>query len=273
MPVVMNIPESLQLGEVIHQARHKPESHATLEGTYDGQPVIVKRGDGHLRREEAVLGAVDFDGIPKVVGYLEENGQNILIMGRLPGVTLSQYIALDDTWRSRELSIQEALHIVDGLSLCFESLHEAGYLYRDLNLSHVIISESRVGLVDHEWCVESDASGVGRVDNQAGTWETMAPEEFVVDNSMARTSNTYTLGVVLLQLVTGKNPFFVSVKETPNTELQRLRAKELHRQLPSIQTGHTDIDHILRQALQPEPSKRYQSVAAFRDALALLAEE
>jgi serine/threonine protein kinase len=159
------------------------------------------------------------------------------------------------------------IRIVDGLALCFEALHKAGYLYRDLNLDHVMVGESGIGLVDYEWCVKLDTSGSGHVDSRAGTWETMAPEEFEMGNVITSTSNIYTLGTVLLQLATRRNPFFVSPVEIPDFESQRLRAKELHQQLPGIHTADLKIDRILKQALQPTPGDRYQFVEEFRNAL------
>lgn len=265
----MNIPQDLRFGELIYQASHKPESHATFAGIYHGESVVIKRGDSNLHREEAVLRAVNYEGIPDFIGYFAENGQAVLVMQQIPGVSLSQYIELDDNWQSRELPIKEVIRIVDGLAQCFEALHKVGYLYRDLNLAHVIVSETRIGLIDHEWCVKLDISGSGRVDSQAGTWETMAPEEFGMDNIITRTSNTYTLGTVLLQLTAREDPFFVSPEEIPHSGSQRQRAKELHQELPSIRTGNSEIDRVLYQALQPEPSKRYKSVTEFREALIL----
>jgi len=263
----MTMTQDLQFGELIHQSGYKPDSHATFTGTYKGLPVIIKQGDSHLRHEETVLQAVNYTGIPEIVGYFEEKEKDVLVMKRISGVSLSRYIELGNNWQSRKLPLKEALRIVDGLAQCFEALHKAGYLYRDLNLSHVIVDGLNVGLVDYEWCVKMDTSGLGRVDSRAGTWETMAPEEFEVGNTIAPMSNTYTLGIVLLQLTTGKNPFFVSSEEISNSESQRLRAKELHQQLQNIHTGSKKIDHILNRSLRPMPEERYQSVAEFRGAL------
>jgi eukaryotic-like serine/threonine-protein kinase len=265
----MSMPQGLQLGAAIHQAAHKPESHATFEGVYEGLPVIIKRGDTRLRREEGVLRAVNSDGIPKVAGYFEADGQDLLVMESIPGVPLSQYVELEDNWHSRRLSIRESIRIVDGLALCFNALHNAGYLYRDLDLAHVLVGTSRIGLVDHEWDVKLSEAGAGVVDSRAGTWETMAPEEFIVGNNMTPASNTYTLGVALLQLATGENPFFVAPEAFHTSESQREQAKELHELLPRIYTGSPSVDHILDRALQPEPSDRYQSIPEFREALIL----
>jgi serine/threonine protein kinase len=266
--VPMNLPKELQLGEVLYQTPDKPASSAILAGTYAGQFAIFKRGDSnHLRREEAILRTAHFEGIPSVLDYIEDGEHDFLVMERLAGTHLSKYIGLDSSWHSRELEIEEALCIVDGLALCFDALHKVGYLYRDLNLDHVIVNETKVGLVDHEWCVLADKAGWGRVDSRAGTWETMAHEEFRVGNRITRASNTYTLGVVLLQLTTRINPFFISAAEAPNVEIGRINTRSLHERLPDIQTTNIALDSMLNVALQPTPNRRYQSVTEFREAL------
>ena len=234
-------------------------------------PVFTKVGDEHLRREEAVLRAVDFEGIPKVVAYNQVDGQDFLVMQQLPGVPLDQHIGLDRSWNSRQLPLEETLRIVDGVAACFEALHQVGYLYRDLNLGHVIVSDSGIGLVDHEWDVKVASAGHACVDSMAGTWETMAPEEFAVGDVMHLSSNTYTLGVVLLQLATGRNPFHVSPEKIADSSAQRQQAGQLHKQLPMIDSGHRGVDQMLEQALAPEMSARYQSVTEFRRSLQALA--
>jgi len=158
----MIFPKELRIDRVIRQASHKPASYATLEGTYAGQPVIVKRGGSQLRYEEAVLRAASFVGIPKVIDYLENDENDYLLMERLVGIPLSQYIDLDNMWHSKIVDTKDVIRITNVLALCFSALHEANYLYRDLSFGHVLVSDARIGLVDYEWCIHADKSGWGK---------------------------------------------------------------------------------------------------------------
>jgi serine/threonine protein kinase len=98
----------------------------------------------------------------------------------------------------------------------------------------------------------------------------MAYEEFRVGNRMTHASNTYTLGVVLLQLVTGNSPFFISANEVSNSEVGRVNTRDLHKELPNIKTGNIALDNVLKEALQPAPSKRFQTIKEFLEALSAL---
>jgi len=270
--------DRLQLGRQIYKPHYKTDNAATFEATYDGQPVIAKRGDEHLRREAGILQAVEranngiATGIPKCIAYLEDTKQNhFLVMERLPGMPLIELIGLSEEWESRPLPPAEATRITDGLATCFAALHRADYLYRDLILGHILVDHARISLVDCEWSVLMDPkTHIAQVDNRAGTWETMAPEEFEVGNIMTPTSNTYTLGIVLLQLLTGRNPFYITKESIPDADQRRHATQQLQQTLPKIATRNPSFDQIIIQALQPEPARRYQTVADFQQALEVM---
>ena len=217
--------EGLVLSGGVHDSPFKGTGFSTGLGTYKGTGVVVKSGDQRLAREAAILLSVSYRGIQQVIELEKSSASYQLVLEMLPGIGLAEYINLDKSWHSKTLELAEATAVVDGLALCFQALLKADYLYRDLNLNHVILNGSEISLVDVEWSVGKDLEGVWRVDSLGGTWETMAHEEFRVGNPMTVMSSTYTLGVVLLQLVSGGNPFHVDPISTPNSEVRRFKTR------------------------------------------------
>ncbi len=258
---------SLFIGEKIGQSRFKDAGEGTFAGEFNGKAVIIKRGGKSLITEAATLQAIDDENIPKLIKLIKGEDDNILIMTRLEGVPLTELIELNSNWTSRPQKIDVAIRITQGVALAFNAVRRAGRLYRDLNLDHVLVGSVAIGLCDHEADVAVDDRGNGLIAHIIGTWETMAPEEFILGGTMSEASNTYTLGVLLLQLVMGNNPFFKAGSEDINIDDLRKLVNESHLQDPTINTGIVGVDRLLTKALAPRPLDRYQTIDAFYEAV------
>ena len=235
---------------------------------YKGQNVFIKVGDERLKDEASVLGKVKYKNIPQLIELTNLlDGRFQLIMELFPGQPLDEYIELDSSWNSRKLPIKEAQAIITGLVNCLIVLRNKGYLYRDLNFNHVLIDGARVSLVDMEAAVKFESQAIWRTNSRTGTWEVMPHEEFRVGNRLLENAITYSLGVTTLQLATGSNPFFVSIKQIPNHEVRRVFVRELHKEIPLIHTSNNSLDAFLAKALQPVPSKRFEKIEDFQSAL------
>jgi serine/threonine protein kinase len=261
----------LRVDEQIYQSWFKGEGSGTYSGSYGDQPVIIKVGDERMAYEAEVLKAVPAESIPEYIMLREKTaGSFQLAMSRLAGVPLPEITKLESDWTSQVQPIEQAKRITLGLTAAFLALKEAGYLYRDLNLAHVLVAESSVGLCDHEADVRLEDGGCAIVDTRIGTWETMAPEEFEVGESMTEASSTYTLGVVMMQLVSGNSPFYVPNPDDLELDVLRESSRETHLILPRIDTNHHSLDDLLNKSLDPSPAKRFQTLSDFYEALSTL---
>lgn len=258
----------LEIFDVIHESSYKVPKASVAYGKYKGSEVIVKTGGEELARELDILRNIDDTRIPAVIDFgSNADGTNRLVLNKLPGTPLDQYIHLQPDWHSDRLGRQEAIRIVMGLSACFSVLKKAGFLYRDLNFGHILVDDEMISLVDHEWDISLSATGSGTVDSLAGTWETMAPEEYTVGNSINEASNIYTLGSVLLQLISGKSPFYISKDDEPDAEKRRDATLHLMEIFPGVNTGDAKLDEIVNTSLQWDPADRYKSIEDFRNAV------
>jgi len=256
--------------ETIHEPTYKSPHTVTYYGEYEGVPVVVKQAAGNLAREASILNDINYSGIPNVVDYLvQDNTTHLLILERLPGTALSTRIKLTDDWHSVPMQEIESVAIVDRLAVCFTALKNAGYIYRDLNFGHILTNQHDTSLVDHEWDVKLDANGVGIVDSLAGTWETMAPEEYEVNNVINEATTVFTLGTVLLQLLTGVSPFYIDPQEIPDENKRRNATLQRMQSFTGVTILRSDMNKILNKALHPDASQRYQEIEEFRNQLEL----
>lgn len=275
----VDLGDGIALGQLIHRPEWKAHLAGTYEGEKNGQALIVKQGlEEELQRERNVLAAVDYPGIPKLVSYTAESealgGSSRLAMEKLPGRSLRDRLEVNDRWQSKPIAPEAAVAITSSLAGCFDAMNKAGYVYRDLTPDHVLVDEKdgkfTAGLIDVEASERKDADGVARIGNSAqkrGTWETMSPEEFGQNAEADERSSVYSLSCMLNQMVTGESPFHVPYELSDDVESRRRFTEFLHQRGPNVQVGGK-LGEVIRTGLDPDPAKRYQTLRAFREALA-----
>ena len=257
----------LKILDTIHESFYKVPKASVSLGEYLGSEVIVKQGGKGLAREANILREIDGPHIPKVIEHYERSkDDHVLVLNKLSGMPLDALIQLQPDWSSSPIDSRRAIKIVQGLASCFTTLKNAGFLYRDLNLGHILVDGDEVGLVDHEWDVRLTNLDRATVDSLAGTWETMAPEEYEIGDDMTESSGVFTLGTVLLQLVSGRSPFYISSEDEPDAKLRRTATLKLMEAFDGIKTGDEQLDSVINKSLQFDPSNRFQSIEEFTTA-------
>jgi serine/threonine protein kinase len=148
-----------------------------------------------------------------VFRHEEESGVVLLLsMELLPGKTLSE------TLKNGRLSTGEALHILRDTTAALAAAHEAGIVHRDFKPDNVMLVPTGNGIravvmdfgIAHGSLTDRQEAltGTGEV---LGTLAYMAPEQ-VEGKPVSPATDTYSLGVVLYEMITGKRPF---TGETP----------------------------------------------------------
>lgn len=251
----------LHLGENLYQSPFKQTS-GVFEAEVDHENVVVKRRAEPMEREFHILQSLDHPLFPHVKAYFQQDDTYNLVLEKKPGTPLNQMINLDRNWRSEILRVPESINIVRELALGLVALRNFGYYYRDFNLGHIHVGDRVTALVDHEADVQIEADGSGIIDSHTGTWETMAPEEFMVGDRMTEAATTYSLAVILHQLTHGCNLFHLSHIEGKTVDEMREMSKEYHTKTPGAE-NFTHHQYLFKRALQAEPSRRYQTLEEF----------
>jgi eukaryotic-like serine/threonine-protein kinase len=141
---------------------------------------------------------------PNVVAVFDQgsDGENLyLAMEYVPGHTLRDLL----NERGR-LSPGEALDIMVSVLAGLGAAHQAGLVHRDVKPENVLLGEGRVKVVDFGLAravAEARQTKTGMV---IGTVAYLAPEQVSRSTADART-DVYAAGVMLFELVTGRQPF------------------------------------------------------------------
>jgi serine/threonine protein kinase/tetratricopeptide (TPR) repeat protein len=267
---------------------------------------LVKRGmdtDFILRRfrkERQILAALDH---PHIAGLLDggttEDGLPYFVMEFIEGQPLYSYC---DT---HQLNITERLKLFRSICDAVHYAHQKQVVHRDIKPSNVLVtSEGVPKLLDFGIAKLLNPQLAGDIthDPTATAMRLMTPEyaspEQVQGAPTTPTTDVYSLGVLLYELLTGHRPYRL-VNRAPH-EIARViceeapappsmiitRAEDL---LPSLSRGDDattlrqlylsrsttleslrralsgDVDNIVMQALRKEPEWRYQTAADLRD--------
>jgi eukaryotic-like serine/threonine-protein kinase len=132
-----------------------------------------------------------------------------LAMELLRGETLAARLR-----RAGPMSTEEALPLVSQMAAGLRAAHQAGIVHRDLKPGNVILvangSGPRVVVTDFGLARSAEEPGSSSVTGalgMVGTSAYISPEQ-VEGRDVTATSDIYSLGVVLYEMVTGVKPFF-----------------------------------------------------------------
>ncbi|HTW49482.1 MAG TPA: protein kinase [Acidobacteriaceae bacterium] len=193
-------------------------------------------------------------------------GSAFLTMEYLDGETLAARLQKSGAMARRE-ALQVALDICDGLRL----IHQQGVVHRDLKSANIMLCERegqmRAVVMDFGLALDS-VGDAGTPDDStatdvpartetgaiAGTPAYMAPEQFE-GKAVSPATDIYALGVVLYELLTGRQPF---AADTPvGAAIRRARRPD-----PVSSVQHKiprHWDRVIERCLEYEPERRYQS--------------
>lgn len=185
---------------------------------------------------------------------------NYLVMEVIDGDSLKKYgkgQKLLPTWR--------ALQIICDSCKALDYSHRQGILHRDIKPANIMISSNdTVKLLDFGIAVGlTEDGGLSRRGPTLGTPNYMSPEQ-ILGKDLTPSSDFYSLGTVLFEMLTGKQLFKADkVKELFRTVVHK-PAPKLSEFRPDLPQALSDI---LEKVLQKKPALRYQSGIEMIDAL------
>jgi len=165
----------------------------------------------------------------------------------------------------KQLSCEAACNIARDIADALAYAHGQGIIHRDIKPENILLSAGHPILADFGIARVIDLAGVRQVTRTGaaspGTPAYMSPEQLMGDKELDGRSDTYSLGCVLFEMLTGKPPFngkegFVKrFTEPPPNPLT------IRKDLPGW------MDEVVMTALARNPNDRYQTAQAFVSAL------
>jgi len=192
---------------------------------------------------------------PNLVNVFDQGADGeviFLVMEYVPGITLRD--AMNDFGA---LDSNKALEIIEPLTEALAAAHSAGILHRDLKPENVFLSDGgKVKLGDFGLAREiSEHTQTGSV---VGTVAYLSPELVLRGQADAR-SDVYSLGVMIFEMLTGKQPY----QGEQAVQVAYQHANENVPSPSSLEPGIPELlDEIVLWATARNPSDRPASAVA-----------
>jgi serine/threonine protein kinase/beta-lactam-binding protein with PASTA domain len=153
-----------------------------------------------FQREAKMAAQLSHPNLVNVFDQGTDGDVIFLVMEYVPGITLRD--AMNDFG---SLDTKKALEIIEPLTEALAAAHSAGILHRDLKPENVFLSDGgKVKLGDFGLAREiSEHTQTGSV---VGTVAYLSPELVLRGQADAR-SDVYSLGVMIFEMLTGKQPY------------------------------------------------------------------
>ncbi len=207
-----------------------------------------------FRREAEAAAAIQHPHIVTIHEVGESDDQLYLSMELVPGGSLAD-------WMKRvAFSAHDAAQLVAKVARAVHHAHQQGVLHRDLKPANILLDamgEPRVCDFGLARLIE-DTSTLTMTGEVLGTPAYLSPEQASGTRAVTTASDTYSLGAILYEMLSGRPPFSASslpalLRAVAEDDPQRPISRVSGRRVP------VDLSTICLKCLEKEPQTRYAS--------------
>ena len=182
---------------------------------------------------------------------------------------------ITDYCHARECSLEERLRLFRSACEAVQYAHSQAIIHRDLKPSNILVkADGTVKLLDFGIAKQLESLGAA-ADPTRTVLRLMTPSyaapERLLSGQAGTTSDVYSLGVILYELLAGRLPFDLSEKTPSEAELTVVRSEP--EKLSGLAEKHAgflwagkaeckDLDVLCLTAMHKDPERRYRSAEA-----------
>src|SRR5262245_2019010 len=233
-----------------------------------------------FRQERQILANLEHPFIAHLLdGGATDDGLPYFVMEYVDGSPITKYCV------ERDLDLFDRLKLFRLVCEAVQYAHQHLVIHRDLKPSNILITQERIPkLLDFGIAKLMSSDPPSELPTITGPEQRMmtpdyaSPEQFR-GQKMSTSSDVYSLGAVLYELLTGQRPHYLSFDslvamekaiceeepEKPSLAVSRSTKEGVRSRRQRYRQLAGDIDNIILTALRKEPQRRYDSVSEQSD--------
>ncbi len=226
-----------------------------LKSEYNGDKEFLER----FQREAQAASLMSHHNIVNLLDVGVEGDYRYLVLEYVSGSTLKEIIQ-----QKGHLNTTTAIQITVRILSALQHAHDNGIIHRDIKPQNVLVNaDGHVKVADFGIARMTNAFTISKGDTVVGSVHYSSPEQ-ASGSVVEASSDIYSTGVVLYEMLTGRVPF---VGDTPvSVAMQHINSQpppiaELNPEVPPA------VIAVVMKALEKSPKKRYQSAREMADAL------
>jgi serine/threonine-protein kinase len=218
-------------------------------------PGVMER----FRREAQLAARLRHPNIVSVYDIQSRAGLQWYVMEFVPGANVAQLVKKEGPF-----PIQKTTRLLFEALSALEHAHGLGLVHRDVKPENMLIEpDGRLRITDFGLALALRGDRFGGATSRSGTPQFAAPEQLLGERVEQR-ADLYSLGAVAYFTLLGRPPF-------EGTTPEAILAKQTVDALPSLREARPDVsrefEEVLRHTVVCDPSQRYKSAGALRQAL------
>lgn len=243
-----------------HLTLDRPVAVKVMHSYIESDPDLLSR----FQREAKAVAGLRHPNIVQIFDFDTYDGHPYIVMEYLKGPSLAS-ILRDLHASDVSLSLVQVAQLLKSLAAGIDYAHSQGIVHRDIKPANIILN-NKSGVYSAEQPLPADTEcvitdfGLVRIANSttqtaagvvSGTPAYMSPEQAQGNPADSR-SDTYSLGIVLYEMLAGRVPF-------DGDSTLGIILKHISEPPPSIDNISIEIQVVINKALEKLPENRYQT--------------
>ncbi|MCC6552537.1 MAG: serine/threonine protein kinase [Polyangiaceae bacterium] len=205
-----------------------------------------------FEREARIGAQVQHPNLVRTLDLFTDEEHQYIVMDWLEGENVGRRLLRGP------MSVPEAIAVALGAAAGLAAAHAQGVIHRDIKPGNIFLARTPAGVVpkvlDFGISLQPEGPRLTREGLTMGTPPYMSPEQFVSTRDVDARTDIYSLGVVLYEMLTGKNPF-------EDGDPARLHHRVASMALPSNGRIPKALFDVICRATEKIPARRFASVA------------
>lgn len=231
-----------------------------LHPAFKEDPNFLER----FKREAQIVAKLEHSSIVPVYDFDDVNEQPYLVMKFIEGETLKARL------KHQPLTLDETIRIFEVVANGLTYAHQQGILHRDIKPSNIMLDRQSAPYIADFGLARIAQAGESTLsqDMMLGTPQYISPEQAQGVHDLGPSTDIYSLGVVLYEIVVGRVPFNA---DTPYAIVH----DHIYKSLPIPSQVNSSVplpvERVLLKALAKNPADRFATavdmVTAFHQAV------